>query len=382
MNLPIALAGLLLLVGGIIWRLVLSGDGGPKEVLPNAGSGARAGIPMPPTAAEASQQKTSPATSVGIADAAPTSLKPSLLTEAEKAADLKERRTVATPQVVQKQRRSERILLKVPIEVEGTDVKGEPFKERTFTIAVNRDGAFIGFKNPLRPGDKMTITHLGTRQSCPFRVCDSHEELSSGLSGWGVECLEFGRSFWQISFPEKPPELPLEENIQALLECATCLSGEMAELTWAQFRIMASVGLLTRNCPKCGALTGWKFRPLEEDAEPRTPPSSVPGAPTEPPPVKAERRREERIIAKFRIHIRLEDGRAEGTTTENVSESGACFSSSLNMKAGGTVFVTYDFGQGETVDEIPARIAWRRDIGLRGKFLYGIKLERPPSRAD
>jgi len=140
--------------------------------------------------------------------------------------------------------------------------------------------------------------------------------------------------------------------------------------------------LLTRNCPTCGALTGWKFRPLEEDAEPRTAPSSVSGAPTEPAPVKAERRREERIIAKFRIHIRLEDGREESTTTENVSESGACFASSLNMKAGGTVFVTYDFGQGETVDEIPARIAWRRDIGLRGKFLYGIKLERPPSRAD
>ena len=379
MNLPIALAGLLLLVGGIIWRMVLSGTGGPKEVLPNAGSGARAGIPMPPSAAGGSQQKSSLAAAVGIADAAPTSLKPSLLTEAEKAADLKERRTVATPQVVQKQRRSERILLKVPIEVEGTDFKGEPFKERTFTIAVNRYGAFIGFKNPLRPGDKITITHLGTRQSCLFRVCDSHEELSSGLSGWGVECLESGNSFWQISFPEKPPEAPPEENVQALLECATCLSAEMAELTWAQFRIMAGVGFLTRECSKCGASTEWKFRPLEEDAEPRTAPVSVSDAATGPPPVKAERRREERIIAKFRIHIRLEDGRAESTTTENVSESGACFTSGVNIKAGDTIFVTYDFGEGETVDEIPARIAWRRDIGERGRFLYGVKLERPPS---
>ena len=283
--------------------------------------------------------------------------------------------------IVQVRRRSERILLKVPISIVGTYAQGEAFTDQTSTIAVSRDGAFIGFKNPLRTGDRLTITHVGTRQSCPFRVSDSHEKLSNGMYAWFVESLEPELNFWQIHFPEKSPEPAPEDekNVDVLLECGVCHNAEMAELRMSDYLGVVEKRSLTRDCPKCGVPTEWRFRVLEEEEQPVPPPApeTRPPAVASPAAAGEERRREDRILARLCLQIRLQDGRAESTMTENVSKSGACCTSSLQMMRGDAIFVKYELEPAEGQEEIPAQITWRYDVGEGARTLYGIMLERP-----
>jgi len=101
---------------------------------------------------------------------------------AEGGTDWAQAPTAVLPAVVKEQRRSERILLKIPVQVEGLDVHGKSFMERTFTISINRHGAFIWLRSSPRPGDPIAVTNMGTRQSCRFRLCDSNLTPTSGKS--------------------------------------------------------------------------------------------------------------------------------------------------------------------------------------------------------
>jgi len=59
--------------------------------------------------------------------------------------------TVA-PKAERQQRRSERTLLRIPIQVGGKDTGGKPFRETTYTLVINRHGARIRSANGVLPG--------------------------------------------------------------------------------------------------------------------------------------------------------------------------------------------------------------------------------------
>ena len=82
-------------------------------------------------------------------------------------------------------RRSERPLLRIPLQVEGYSEDGRPFKERTTTILINRTGARISLKNSVRPGNQITITNLLMQQSSTFRVIGRTENSIGTGSGMG-----------------------------------------------------------------------------------------------------------------------------------------------------------------------------------------------------
>ena len=106
-------------------------------------------------------------------------------------------------------RRTERILLRIPIEVKGTRADGTPFRERTYTVAVNRYGARVAMSNELELESRLTITNLQNKLTAPFRVVGRVGKSLSEAPEWGVECLEPNINFWGIFFPEKGDKLPL-----------------------------------------------------------------------------------------------------------------------------------------------------------------------------
>ena len=59
------------------------------------------------------------------------------------------------------QRRSQRILLSVPILVSGQHANGSPFSERTKTQVVNPHGALIRLREPVLTGQKLRIKQSG-----------------------------------------------------------------------------------------------------------------------------------------------------------------------------------------------------------------------------
>jgi hypothetical protein len=258
------------------------------------------------------------------------------------------------------------------VHVAGIDLHGESFGERTFTVSINRHGAFIWLRNSPRQGGEVIVTNVGTHQSCAFRLCESSKDASGEYIAWGIQCLEPNANFWQIRFPEKLLEPSAEETITALIVCTTCHSREVGELSVAQFRSMLERGSIERVCSDCGAATKWKFMLLEGTtalSPGETPAVSVPSG--------TEKRREKRIVARLPIRLRHpESGRVEHTFTENVSKSGVCCAASMALNVNDVIFLTLESAAGPSQEQNRARIMWCRSMGEDRKTLYGIRLER------
>jgi hypothetical protein len=275
-------------------------------------------------------------------------------------------------------RRTERVLLRIPIEVKGKAADGKAFSEKTFTLLLNKDGARIGLKAAVRPKDELTITNLQTKESCPFRVVErTSDKLGDGAPEWGVECLEPEVNFWRINFPRKSAGPVQPELVDALLECSKCQSRELAQLALEQYRTLAGQSAITRVCAKCGGETQWGFGFVEAEPDEAFPtqPAQSPEPSVEEP--GAERRRAKRVTVKLPVLIRLADGREEVARTENLSKTGVCFGSDLKMQKGDVVRLTVGHSPGGNEAEVTGRIVWRRPAEGTQRLLYGVHLDEP-----
>ncbi len=291
----------------------------------------------------------------------------------------------------EEQRRTERILVRLPILVQGTRADGKAFTEKTHTVVINRYGAQIILQSAVRPSARVTITNLQNALSCPFRLVGLTGASVDKKPEWGIECLAGDTNIWGIAFPEKGPSPPRYEVIDVLLECSKCHSREFAELTLQQYQTALTHNLLSRECRTCQKLTGWWFgyvegEPKAETQAPATPaPPSAPGSasPAAPAPDQApalaptsaarvqQRRRNKRLAIKMPVRIRLEGvGRVE-----NLSADGICFSCNLALEVGECVSLAVGYIPGRENKERIGRIIWRRDLGGVKHYLYGAHLE-------
>jgi hypothetical protein len=272
-------------------------------------------------------------------------------------------------------RRSERVLLRIPIRVEGKDTHGDAFEETTYTVVVGRSGGLIAVSRPLQPGAVIKITNLRNKISCSFKVVGRAAKSLSGTPEWAVKCLEPEAEIWGVHFPTRTEEPSKADLIHVLLECQECFSREMAALTVQQYRRLAAQSSLPRPCPKCGATRDWKFGFVEVELEEVLPSLPEPTAPGLTPQGEAEKRQDKRLAVKLPLGVRLPDGSEETSTTENLSKSGLCFACDLEMQIGDRVYVTVGAGGPGKERDIPARVMWRRPAKDKGRAFYGVKLE-------
>ncbi len=264
-------------------------------------------------------------------------------------------------------RRTKRPLLRIPIEVEGKDPSGRSFTETTYTIMVNRHGARIALKNSLTPGERIIVTNLQREESCPFRVVERTNTLYGSESEWGVECLEPDRNFWGVYFPENTPGAAQGEGIDVLLECASCHSRELAQLTMDQYRELSAESTLSRPCPECRADSIWEFGFAEVMIQ-----ESSGGAHL--PPGMGDRRNLKRFVAMLPLRLRDHNGKQSATRTENLSKLGLCFISDMKIESGDALYLSAGpMEKGKK--ELPVRVAWRRPISGSDHAVYGVRLE-------
>jgi len=284
-------------------------------------------------------------------------------------------RQAPMPATDQSRRRTERVLLRIPIEISGEDLDEVTFKEKTYTLVINRNGARVALHANVRPGTLVTVKNLQTALSARFRIVGPSTRSLGESPEWGAECLEHGLDFWGISFPDKGGRAPQPELVDALIQCAGCQSQELAQLTMDQYRA-ARQASVRRPCAQCGKATEWRFG----SAEARK--GTV--APTKPSVREAlsqgehreERRAAKRLTVKLSIRVRLQDGSQEVTKTENLSKTGVCFASSLNMRPADRIFVTVGYSPSGSETEIAAEVMWRKELDEAGRYLYGAHLEQ------
>ena len=93
--------------------------------------------------------------------------------------------------------------MRVPVEVRGTAVDGNPLEESTHTGVVGVLGAMIWTSRKLQIGAEVEITNRFSQQTAKFRVVWIKDQGEGKLWETGVESLQPLDDFWGVRFPPK-----------------------------------------------------------------------------------------------------------------------------------------------------------------------------------
>jgi hypothetical protein len=104
------------------------------------------------------------------------------------------------PTLTANQRRSQRILLSIPLRVSGKRVNGTAFVEHTKTLIVSAHGALLQLEEPVLQGQSLNLRNVVTGEEVACQVVDLNPG-SSGLAEIGVEFAQPNPRFWRVSFP-------------------------------------------------------------------------------------------------------------------------------------------------------------------------------------
>ncbi|HJZ63639.1 MAG TPA: PilZ domain-containing protein [Candidatus Acidoferrum sp.] len=97
-------------------------------------------------------------------------------------------------------RRSQRVLMQVPVRLRGANAQGTSFEEETETLAISAHGALVLLQTRLTSGTKIQLQHKKTleEQEC-------HVVFLGPVRGNKAEIgLEFSAprpQFWRVAFP-------------------------------------------------------------------------------------------------------------------------------------------------------------------------------------
>lgn len=105
-----------------------------------------------------------------------------------------------TPANPSLRRRSQRVLMQVPVRIHGTDSQGHTFEEETETLAINAHGALILVTARLTSGGKVMLQHKRTQEEQDCHVVFLGP-VRAGRAEIGLEFSEARPSFWRVAFP-------------------------------------------------------------------------------------------------------------------------------------------------------------------------------------
>lgn len=99
-----------------------------------------------------------------------------------------------------RQRRSERVLLDVPVLVRGESTDRKPFEEETFTVTVNAHGALLMLASKVGLGQRVRLTNQASHEEREARVAFRGAD-HAGLAQVGVEFPKPCPEFWPVNPP-------------------------------------------------------------------------------------------------------------------------------------------------------------------------------------
>ena len=109
-------------------------------------------------------------------------------------------------------RRSQRVILSIPVTVSGATTQG-PFSENTQTLVINAHGALVALAAKISHGQQLEIksaTHP-EKQACKVVYVGPTVE---GKTQFGVEFTKPAPHFWQIAFPPEDWSAAVLEDLK------------------------------------------------------------------------------------------------------------------------------------------------------------------------
>ena len=99
-------------------------------------------------------------------------------------------------------RRSQRVLMAVPVRVSGETGTGLQFEEETQTVAISAHGALIMVSTQVHRGQRLTLANVQTKAALECVVAHIEKNKSSKPQV-GVEFMLPNPIFWHVAFPPK-----------------------------------------------------------------------------------------------------------------------------------------------------------------------------------
>jgi hypothetical protein len=99
-------------------------------------------------------------------------------------------------------RRSQRVLMTIPVRVSGQNGVGLPFEEETHTRSISAHGGLIQVSTQVNRGQRLTLSNVQTKAAleCVVAHIDRHQ---GGHPQVGVEFMLPNPVFWHVAFPPK-----------------------------------------------------------------------------------------------------------------------------------------------------------------------------------
>ena len=97
-------------------------------------------------------------------------------------------------------RRSQRVLMQVPVRVRGKDAQGKDFEEFTETLAINAHGALVLLTARLVSGGAVQMRHNKTEEEQECHVAFLGP-VRGGKGEIGLEFTSPRPTFWRVAFP-------------------------------------------------------------------------------------------------------------------------------------------------------------------------------------
>jgi hypothetical protein len=97
-------------------------------------------------------------------------------------------------------RRSQRVLLRMPIAVIGPGPDRKMLREQTYTSVVNAHGALITLDLPVRVGQVVILQNPETNEEQSCRIIRV-SPVREGKTEVGIEFLKPAPNFWHVAFP-------------------------------------------------------------------------------------------------------------------------------------------------------------------------------------
>jgi PilZ domain len=99
-------------------------------------------------------------------------------------------------------RRSQRVLMKIPVRVSGQTGPGSLFEEETHTLAISAHGALIAVSKQVNKGQRLSVSNVQTRAALECVVAHIGKREGERVQV-GVEFMLPNPIFWHVAFPPK-----------------------------------------------------------------------------------------------------------------------------------------------------------------------------------
>lgn len=273
-------------------------------------------------------------------------------------------------------RRSDRVSLNLPIQVGGTDARGQPFRDKTQTVLVTRHGARIILTRELEPLVEVTIRYPKTGREARARIVEKVGTFQDG-NHYGVEVLDAKVNLWGIHFPTAAE---VETAVgRVLLECESCHAQEVARLDGFALEVFQANRRISRPCKCSSAMTAWG-----EVSSEGTPAPSVVSKPAVGPsltPSAPSLREGPGQSLKVRACVRTAAFGEELVSTEDPAKDGVRFRSERRYQEGEKIEIALPFQPGGGNVFIPAQVKWTSGEPQEGVVTYGVAYLRRVRKA-